>query len=235
MTDKRTPADDPFKVFEALAKNAGSGQAADQGMGNYYYTDPVESRNLDRFIKLLNEQAPSLGRKVLVAACGDGLETEVLIRSGFDVVATDFSPNMVTATKRHLAEHELRAPSVYAADITNLDTFVKPHDFAGVSLAQAAQFIEDDKLPAVINNLASLTPEGLVFLSTTQYPDPEFVRTWAPNGEVVGSTVYRGRPLKRYVELCRQAGLAVVHSEFFDAGDTPPDDYKNIYIIAARD
>jgi 2-polyprenyl-3-methyl-5-hydroxy-6-metoxy-1,4-benzoquinol methylase len=104
MTDNRIQGDDPFKVFEALAVNAGSGQAEDQGLGNYYYTDPVESRNLDLFIELLNELAPSLGRKVLVAACGDGLETEVLIRSGFNVVATDFSPNMVMATERHLAE-----------------------------------------------------------------------------------------------------------------------------------
>jgi 2-polyprenyl-3-methyl-5-hydroxy-6-metoxy-1,4-benzoquinol methylase len=235
MKDRPAQGDDPFKVFEALAVNAGSGQAEDQGLGNYYYTDPVESRNLDRFIELLNERASSFGRRVLVAACGDGLETEVLIENEFDVVATDFSPNMVMATKRHLAERGIQASSVYTADITELNTFIKPHDFAGVSLAQAAQFIEDDKLQKAINNLASLTPEGLVFLSTTQYSDPEFVRTWAPNGEVVGSTIYRGRPLEHYVELCKQAGLTVVHSEFFDAGDTPPDDYKNLYIIAARD
>jgi hypothetical protein len=43
MKDRPAQGDDPFKVFEALAVNAGSGQAEDQGLGNYYYTDPVES------------------------------------------------------------------------------------------------------------------------------------------------------------------------------------------------
>lgn len=232
MSKKRSGiVNNPFAVFEALAADAGYGQAEDQGMGNYYDTDPVEKRNLDRFINLVGQKVPKLGRKVFVAACGDGLETEVLIRKGFSVTATDFSPNMANATKRHLRESGLKADSVSVADVTNLNLKRMPRNFAGVSFAQAAQFIDDDKLPKAIHDLASLAPDGAFFMSTTQYGDPYFAREWAPNGNVVGSTVYRGRPLHVYEELCRDAGITIVHSEFFDAGSTPPDDYKNAYIL----
>ncbi len=227
-------------VFDALTADGQQGQMEEQGGGNYYLTDPVESRNFKVFIDKVDELAPQIGKKVLVAGCGDGLETELLVQHGFEVDAFDYSANMVKVTRQRLtAVAYEEAASVDVGDVTDLDLSRYRTNYAGVMFAQVAQFIppvEGDQLfVKAINDLTSRTPEGVFFMSTTQYKDPRFVRPWVISDEVFGETIYHAREAEKITGMIKNSGMSVVHHEHFDAGDTPPDDYKNDYFVAVRE
>jgi SAM-dependent methyltransferase len=212
------------------------GQSIDQG-GNYYLTDPPEQRNFEIFSQRLLVASKKIGRKVLIAGCGDGLESEILALSGYELTVLDYAPGMLEATKNRL-EWVGKTAIFEEADVTDLNLTRYTADYAGVTMAQVAQFIppveNDALLGKAINDLSSLTPEGAFYLTTTQYDNPKVEREWTPEGQSAGTTPYYSRPVESIVQMIKSTGMKVVHHEHFDAGDTPPDNYKNDYFIAER-
>lgn len=217
-------------VFEALG-NGRRGQEMDQGVGNYYLTDEIENRNFERFLSLTQER----GNSILDVACGDGVETEVLVDRGFEVTAFDFSANLVAQTAQRLKGIGRKA-TLYVDDVTDLRRDRYGSHFAGVMFAQAACFVpivdkKDSLMRKVIDDLASTTSEGVFYYSTTWYDDPRYQRVWGVGDDRVGTTTLYARPADTVAEMLTDTGLEVVHSDHFDAG---PGKYKNDYLIAVR-
>jgi hypothetical protein len=69
-----------------------------------------------------------------------------------------------------------------------------------------------------------------MYVSTTYYADAQHERTWITGD----ATIYHARPVATYERILKNVGLHIIHRDHFDAGDTPPDDYKNDYFTAAR-
>lgn len=208
------------KVFDAL----GGQQAIEQG-GNYYRDDPVETRNFGAFLEQL---AHCDGDRVLVAACGDGLETELLIEAGYDVTAFDFAPKMVEATRDRVGDRA----TLYVDDVAAMTPGRYTGPYAGVVFAQAAQFLQ---FPWVaIRNLASLAG-GAFYYSNTWYSTSPFLREWVIDGVSYGTTAYYAHSVFDVIAHLRIAGILTVHMESFDAGDIPPYDYKNDYVVGVKD
>jgi 2-polyprenyl-3-methyl-5-hydroxy-6-metoxy-1,4-benzoquinol methylase len=227
-----------YTTFEAMAADGEDGQEEDQG-GNYYLpgVDTVEDRNFTIFNSRLEEKAHRIGQRVLVGGCGGGLEAEALAQIGYDVTAFDYSPKMIAVAQRRLERLKGNA-NFYVDDATDLDLSRYKPGFAAVLLLQVVQFlpvIKDDRLlNKAITDLSGLTPEGVFYISTTQYADPRFTRTWKKKGGESGQTTYHSRPAQAIIDLLEKNGMIITHHEHFDAGDTPPDDYKNDYIIAEQ-
>jgi SAM-dependent methyltransferase len=213
------------------------GQEIDQG-GNYYLTDPPEQRNFEIFLQRLLVASKKIGRKVLIAGCGDGLESEILALRDYELTVLDYAPAMLEDTKDRL-ERIGKTAIFEVADVTDLDLTRYTADYAGVTIAQVAQFIppvkNDALLSKAINDLSSLTPEGVFYLTTTQYDNPKFEREWTPAGQSAGTTPYYSRPAESIAQMIEATGMKIVHHEHFDAGDTPPDNYKNDYFVAERE
>jgi 2-polyprenyl-3-methyl-5-hydroxy-6-metoxy-1,4-benzoquinol methylase len=212
------------------------GQEIDQG-GNYYLIDPPEQRNFEIFSQRLLVASKNIGKRVLVAGCGDGLESEILALQGYELTVLDYAPGMLEDTKNRL-KRVGKTAIFEEADVTDLDLTRYTTGYAGVTMAQVAQFIppieNDALLCKAINDLTSLTPEGVFYLTTTQYDDPKFEREWIPGGQSAGTTPYYSRPAESIVQMVQSTGMKVVHHEHFDAGNTPPDNYKNDYFVAER-
>jgi SAM-dependent methyltransferase len=225
-------------MFNRLVADGRLGQREEQG-GNYYLDDPVESRNFEAFRRRLDATANATGnRRVLVAACGDGLEIELL--QGFDVTGFDFAPNMVETTRRRLKDIGASA-TLLVDDVVDLDPGKYPQRFAGVMFAQSAAFIppvgpDDSFLRRAVANLAALVAEGGVFyFSTTLYDDPRHQRPWELYGWVVGVVTYFARPLEAIAAMLTDAGIDIVHCEHFDSRTVyPGETYMNDYIIGVR-
>jgi SAM-dependent methyltransferase len=221
------------EAFEAIGDD-GSLRHSSREDDNYYLTDPVERRNFAMFLVHLHEITRKLGRKVLVAGCGEGLEVELLAQLGYNITAFDYAPNMVRTTRKRLENANLSA-SLDVGDATDLDLSKYPDDFTAVMFAQVAAFIppvEGDRLLAkAIADLASRTPEGIIYLSTTYYEEPAHTRVIAKEGDEPREATYYARATEDYVRMLGESGLTVVYKDHFDAG---PGDYKNQYFIAAR-
>lgn len=232
------------RVFDALMDGE-AGQAAEQAehagatgspcaSGNYYIDDPVESRKLGELLERIIHLRSTTGNdRVLVAACGDGLETVLLARAGFVVTAFDLSPNGVVQTARRLAAEDLSA-ELYVDDLTDLTTDRYRSDYVGVVFAQAAPFLpvtdaSDSLLAGCVGELAS---RGLVFyFSTTSYRTPVYEREWQLRGRSYGTTLLYAHDLP--LKAVGMAGLTVVSTEHYESGQGP-DDYLNDYLLAVR-
>jgi 2-polyprenyl-3-methyl-5-hydroxy-6-metoxy-1,4-benzoquinol methylase len=214
-------------VFDQLAGNGRRGQMHAEGDADIE-SHSIEKKNIQLFVERAKDVAHKTGNKrVLVAGCGDGFETELLAKSGFDVTAFDFSPNMVDVTKRLVPEAD-----VLVGDVTKLNETGIEGPFAGVFLGHVAQFIEDNAMVAKsLSDLSKLTPEGVLFLSTTYYEDPTYMKEWNANGESIGSTIYYHKSPDFLTHTLKNNGFSNIHHEHFDAG---AGENKNDYFIAER-
>lgn len=224
-------------LFNRLTHEDRLGQREEQG-GNYYLEDPVERANFWRYVEWLQAFAQTTGnRRVLVGACGDGLEIELL--QDYNVTGFDFAPNMIAATRNRL--HALGYSATLHED--NAVDLSGPYqgNFAGVMFAQAAAFIppvgpEDKFLRQALTNLvAQLAHGGLFYFSTTHYPNPQYIRPWRLDGEIVGETIYFGRPPTAVAKLLRSLGIVILHQQYFDSHTVWEDEsYINYYFIGYR-
>jgi len=224
-------------VFDALA-NAGGGAAAfdavtDQPVegDNYFVTDPVDSAQFGIFLHELADAARVTGsRRVLVAGCGTGLETELLADRGFDVVGFDFSPGMVEQARARVGGRaELRVLDVLDVAGAGLGMV------AGVVFSNVAPFLEPGRglLRRAVKGLTSpLLAGGAVYLSTTLYPDPVHTRTLdfpTVDGAVsAGRVTYYARPIGTYRRVLADYGVRVKFEASFDSGDGG---YRNQFLI----
>jgi SAM-dependent methyltransferase len=217
-------------VFDGLAAEGKPGQMLVQGMDNYYETDPVESENFGRFVA----EVPARER-VLVAGCGDAaLEAELLVRLGFEVVAFDESASAIEVARDRFEVLGLPA-EFFVADVTRLDTLdagclaLIAGDFGGVMIAQVAQFIPCDGTltKAIRDSVSLLAPGGILFLSTTRYPETL--------GHGVIDTTYYGRSTEALATMISSSGVTITHEQFFDsAAVLDGETYQNQYFIGTK-
>lgn len=236
-------------VFDRLMAD-GPNQAAEQAQqaglvgpgctGNYYLDDEVESRNFALFGTWLARAAVTGNRSVLVAACGDGLETEILARAGYDVTAFDFSRAAVVQTRERLRSEglvgdvvEYDLADLHAADEAGAPVF--PGPYAGVMFAQAAAFLPvtagDRLFLDAFTALAARAEHGAFYYSTTSYAAPRYQRRWVLDGATVGCTTVYAHEMAAVHEVVAGLGMVTVHEEHFRAGEGV-DDYRNDYLLA---
>ena len=214
-------------VFDQLAGNGRRGQMKKEGETDAE-SHEVENKNIHLFVDRARDIANKTGNKrILVAGCGDGFETELLSKMGFDVTAFDFSPNMVETTKRLVPDAH-----VQVADVTKIENSDIKGPFGGVIYGHVAQFIEDDKLvKKSISNLSALSPDGVMLLSTTYYDEPAHMEEWKVNGESIGATIYYAKKPEFLEASLQENGFSRIHRDHFDAGAGK---HKNDYFLAEK-
>lgn len=219
------------QVFDGLTIDGQEGQTLIQGGENYYVTDEVEKRNFDLAINLINALPASMGRRVLVVGAGDGaLETELLVRLGFDVVAFDLSPGAIEVAKAKFERLGLKA-DFRVGDVTDLELDQFEGEFAAIFFLQVAAFIpilaNDALLNKAFGDLVSLLAHGGVFeFSTTRYP------------EVLGrgaiDAIYYGRSNTALIEMICKS-IDITRYEFFDGAKAYPGaTYQNQYAVGLK-
>lgn len=243
----RTSVELARTVFERLMAD-GPGQEQDQATQakdveaaegwNYYVDDPVESYNFRAFVKLVGDVAAETGnRRVLVAACGDGLESELLARAGFDVTAFDLAASGAEQTRLRLERQGLFVRTL-TDDLTHLQLHQYPDAFAGVMFAQAACFLPHTPgewlLAKAVTDLASLADiEAAFYYSTTMYPPDPYPRVWRDGDTELGTTLLYRHPAVDVAAVLQASGWRPCHRDAYMSGPGP-NDYANEYLLARR-
>lgn len=213
-----------------------------QGVENYYLTDPRERDNFQFFLDRVSRVRERTGNNsVLVAPCSFGFEMELLAQRGFDVSGFDIADSMVNFTRNRLDQMGIPA-TLHVDDVTNLDSTKYAPDYAGVmcvNVAPGIPVVENDALfRKAVRDLTALTPEGVFYLSNTQYSDPKYQREWTDaDGKVLGATTYFARPARSISEVIRENGLSILRCEHYDSARDPENeysDYMNDYLTATR-
>lgn len=136
--------------------------ASYETMAEYYY-ESIDTKPFNAYYErpaTLSLLPPVKGKKVVDAGCAAGWYSEWLLKQGAEVIALDFSPNMIAMTRRRIGEQ---------ADIIRAD------------LNEPLHFIEDKTVDIVLSSLA------LHYIKNWEVPMAEFRRILKPSGTLVFS------------------------------------------------
>ena len=95
--------------------------------------------------------------RLLDAGCGAGRDARAFAKAGYDVVAFDASPAMVTATEDHAGVPVRRM---------RFEGFAWEHPFDGIWACASLLHVAEEDLPDVLSRLARhLVPGGVLYMS----------------------------------------------------------------------
>jgi 2-polyprenyl-3-methyl-5-hydroxy-6-metoxy-1,4-benzoquinol methylase len=132
----------------------------DRGAGSYSagFVDPAATAR--RQVSMLSTWGTPLatGARVLELGCADGMITETLVRSGFEVTAVDFSPAMIDR-----ARDRLRGAGLYAdLRVAEVSTFEPDETYDAVLGLMRTFFAYVEDPVRVLTTLAACTRTKLL-------------------------------------------------------------------------
>ncbi|WP_371372642.1 class I SAM-dependent methyltransferase [Sporomusa aerivorans] len=184
-----------------------------------YYSDEVDTKPFNAYYErpaTLSLLPNVRGRKVLDAGCAAGWYSQWLIGHGADVVAVDFSPNMIAMAKKRLGGKA----AVIRADLNEPLSFLAGKSFDIVLSSLTLHYIRDWQ--PVMNEFARiLKPAGHLIFSV-HHPFMEFTYfncenyfvtellddEWETNRGKVKVQFYR-RPLAQIIAPVISAGFRI--------------------------
>jgi SAM-dependent methyltransferase len=157
-----------------------------------FYADKPYAEEAAFVAARLAENGVAPGSRVLELACGTGRHAFELEQRGYQLVATDYSPDMLACAARSKAARASRV-ELLEQDMRALDVPGAPFD-AVVSLFDSIGYVQtNEAVLAVLSGArAHLRPGGLLVLEFWHAPamlrgyDPVRVRRWQrPDSEIV--------------------------------------------------
>ncbi|MCL1952370.1 MAG: methyltransferase domain-containing protein [Oscillospiraceae bacterium] len=210
-----TNTDNGIDHWEALADDWDARMGED---GNQFHRELIRPATL----RLLN---PQPGERILDAACGNGIFSRKLAELGAEVVAFDYSPQMIAHAKTLCADHLERivfsvVDAMDGAQVTALGSFDKAvsnmavMDIADIKplicaihgmLKPGGVFVFSAEHPCFQTPGNDFLPDGLV---TRRYIEPEqyVVQVFSGNDKQV---LHWHRPLHQLLGLCFEAGFVL--------------------------
>jgi 2-polyprenyl-3-methyl-5-hydroxy-6-metoxy-1,4-benzoquinol methylase len=132
---------------------------------NYHSNFPEKyftSQFGQEMVAAIRTALPKNGGRVLDYACGTGALTGVLLESGLNVGACDFSPESVSAVSRKFSGYRNFAGVVLSQDIGSIAT-----SYELAVLSEIVEHVDDDVLHSIFEDVSKvLVPGGLVVVTT---------------------------------------------------------------------
>lgn len=133
-------------------------------------------RSMPRILEILGRNDISNGL-IVDLGCGSGLSTEVLDRSGYEVLGIDISAAMIEIARARVPKAEFRIESLFTAEI--------PSCAAVISIGECLNYLFDSNSDAILDALFrciyNALPVGGVFIFDAVVPGQ------VPVGEIVKS------------------------------------------------
>jgi len=157
-----------------------------------FYADKPYAQEAAFVAERLAENGVAPGSRVLELACGTGRHAFELEKLGYEVVATDYSPDMLACAARARASRGSRV-ELLEQDMRALKVPGAPFD-AVVSLFDSIGYVQtnDAVLAVLVGAREHLRPDGVLVIEFWHAPamlrgyDPVRVRRWqTPEGEIV--------------------------------------------------
>ncbi|MFY9564638.1 MAG: class I SAM-dependent methyltransferase, partial [Limnochordia bacterium] len=128
----------------------------------------VMNRQMEQLVPLLRKHKI---RSVLDCACGTGLQLIGLAESGFDVVGSDLSENMLAVARRNLEKEGIGDVQLIQADFREINKKIDRKFDAVICMGNSIPHLleEDEILKALRSIHDCLDNEGISVIETRNY------------------------------------------------------------------
>ena len=156
-----------------------------------FYSDKEYSTEIVFVHQCLKKYSINPTKKILELACGTGLHAFELEKMGYNIVATDYSEDMLKCAQKK-AKKISSSINFQVQDMRSLDIPERPFDAVICLFDSIGYVITNDALKQVLHNVHLHLREGGLFIfefwhaaAMLKYYDPLRVRKWKTNdGEI---------------------------------------------------